>query len=190
MRCMGYRQFMLRLTGGAPGKLSSFLGIGTRPTHWLTMNDRESGRPRSVSVSLYQVDGRAYVIDIRASRGTGWSRRVGAPGKGTLSGGRTDTAVTLTEVTDPGVKRQVVMACAAMSPKALFAFGADKGREPAGRGAAVPEVAVFEVKGGQSTWIVGRALLILIPLPAGAHSADCATPDGTALTQGAAIARR
>lgn len=164
MRSMGYRQFVGRLVSDAAGKLSALLGVGTRPTHWLTMTDRESGRPRSASVSLYQVDGRTYVIDIHASTAKGWSGRLGVPGKGTLSGGRTDTAVTLTEVSDPGVKRQVVMACAAMRPNVAFASGEDKGRGPAGRAAVVPEVAVFEVKAGQSSWIVGGALLILILL--------------------------
>jgi hypothetical protein len=83
------------------------------------------------------------------------------PGKGTLSAGRTDTDVTLTEVTDPGVKHQVVMACAAQKPRVLHAGGEDKHREPEsflvtplrmapddtaeGLAAAVSHVAVFEI---------------------------------------------
>lgn len=165
MRSMGYRQFTQRLMSDVTGKLSALLGVGTRPTHWLTMTDRKSRRPRSVSVSLYQVDGRTYVIDTLAATGKGWSKRLCVPGKGTLSGGRADTDVTLTEVTDPGVRQQVAIACAAMAPKVLLAFGEDKDREPAGLAAPVPDAAVFEVKAGQSTWIVGGALLILILAP-------------------------
>jgi hypothetical protein len=147
---MGYPQFMQRLMREAPGKLSAILGVGTRPTHWLTMADRDSRGPRSVSVSLYQVDGRTYVIDILASKGNGWSRRMCVPGSGTLSASRTDTPVTLAEVTDTGVKHQVVIACAATKPRMLLAAGEQIARVDTAEGlaAALPHVAVFEVRRG------------------------------------------
>jgi hypothetical protein len=147
---MGSLRFMQRLMRDAPGKLSSVLGIGTRPTHWLTMADRDSRAPRSVSVSLYQVDGRTYVIDILASKGKGWSRRMCVPGNGTLSAWRTDTPVTLTEVTDVGMKHLVVIACAAATPRMLLALGERIARDdvPEGLAAAVPHVVVFEVRRG------------------------------------------
>jgi len=158
---MGYRQFVLHLMSDATDKLSSLLGRDTQSAHWLTMTDRKSRGLHSETVTLYHVDGGTYVIDILMSKGNGWSRHMRLPGKGTLTTGRTDTDVTITEVTDPAVKHQVVIAFAAEKPKFVFASGEDKHLEPAsilvrplrlapddtpeGLAAAVPHVAVFEL---------------------------------------------
>jgi hypothetical protein len=158
---MAYRQFVLRLMSDATDKLSALLGVDAGSTHWLTMTDRKSRGLHSETVTLFQVDGRTYLIDILVSKGKGWSRHMRLPGKGTLTTGRTDTDVTITEVTDPAVKHQVVIAFAAEKPKWVFASGEDKNLEPGsilvtllrhapddtpeGLAAAVPHVAVFEV---------------------------------------------
>jgi hypothetical protein len=158
---MGYRNFMLHLASDATDKLVSLFGGNAEPTYWLTMPDRKSRGLHSETVTLYQVDGRTYLIEVFPSKGKGWSSRARIPGKGTLTTGHADTAVTVTEVTDPAVKHQVVIAFAAEKPKFVLAFGEDKHREPEsilvtplrlapddtpeGLAAAVPHVTVFEI---------------------------------------------
>jgi hypothetical protein len=142
---------------GAIDKVAALLG-STEPLHWLTMAEPNARHLRSEPVDLYEIDGRTYIIDIHPSRG--WASRMRSPRQGTLTTGRTDTEVTLTEVTDPAVKHQVVIAYAAEKPKTLIASGEDKHRKPEsilvilriapddtpqGLAAAVPRVAVFEV---------------------------------------------
>lgn len=78
---------------------------GPVPLHWLTIAERESGDPRSVTVGLYEVDGRTYIVNNLPSHG--WTDDVRASGRGTLTTRRTDTSVTLTEVTDSTLKQQV-----------------------------------------------------------------------------------
>jgi len=141
---------------GAIDKVASILGA--EPLHWLTMAEPNGRHRRSEPVDLYEIDGRTYLIDIHPPRD--WESRTRAPRRGTLTAGRADTEVTLTEVTDPAVKHQVVIAYAAVKPKTLIASGADKHRKadsvlvmlriapddtPEGLAAAVPRVAVFEV---------------------------------------------
>lgn len=157
MTSMRPPRFLMHATFGAFDKVAALLG-STEPAHWITMAERKSRSLRSVPVSLYEVDGRTYVIDILPSKGR--TRDVPRPGTGTLTTGRTDTDVMLTEVTDPAVKHQVVIAYAAVKPKTLIAFGEDKHQKPEsflvtlgitkddtpeGLAAAVPHVAVFEV---------------------------------------------
>ena len=100
------------------GKVSALLGR-PGPLHWLTVTGRESGNQRSVTVTLYEVDARTYVIDLAPFRG--WATDVRASGRGTLTTGRTDTEVTLTEVTDPAVKRQVLTLVEEDIPEGLAA---------------------------------------------------------------------
>jgi hypothetical protein len=106
------------------GKVSALLRR-PRPLRWLTITGSEPGSQRSVTVALHQVDGSSYVIDLHTSgppyidvrpfrsRGsdfprTGWASFARASGRGTLTTEGTDLDVTLTEVTDPAVKRQVL----------------------------------------------------------------------------------
>jgi hypothetical protein len=131
----------------------------TEPLHWLTMARRNSRRLRSEPVDLYEIEGRTYIIDIRPSQ-----RRVGdvrVPVQGMLTTGGSDTDVTLTEVTDPAVKHQVVIAYAAHKPKTVLTPGRNKQHRkpesslvllrlapddtPEGLAEAVPYVAVFGV---------------------------------------------
>jgi hypothetical protein len=119
------------------GKVSALLGR-PGPLHWLTITGRESGNLRSVTVALYEVDARTYVIDLVPFRGwaidthpfrgrdrklplRGWAIDVRTSGRGTLTTGRTDTEVTLTEVTDPAVKRQVLTLVEEDIPEGLAA---------------------------------------------------------------------
>jgi hypothetical protein len=128
------------------GKASALLGR-PGPLHWLTIAGRNPGSQRSLAVSLYQVDGRTYIVDLvpfrgwaidvrpfrgQASdlRGTGWASDVRAASRGTLTTGRTDTGITLTEVTDPAVKRRVLTLSEDIT---------------GGLATAVPRSAVFEV---------------------------------------------
>jgi hypothetical protein len=109
---------------GATDKVAALMGA--EPGHWLTMASRRKPRDlHSVPVRLHQVDGRSYLVDILPK---GRSSDLRIPGPGTLTTGRTDTDVTATEVTDPTVKHQVVIADAAHKTKTLFAFGEDKNR--------------------------------------------------------------
>jgi hypothetical protein len=69
---------------------------GTNPAEWLTIGST------SFHASLYEIDGRRYLLDI-ASR-QGYTRDIRrAHGRGTLSYDGTDTEVTITEVTDRNV---------------------------------------------------------------------------------------
>lgn len=148
----------MHATFGAFDKAAA-LFLGAKPAHWLTMAGQHKSRHlRSMPVGLHEVDGRNYLIDILPSKG--WSSDLRLPGPGTITTGRTDTDVTLAEVTDPAVKHQVVMAYAAEKPKTMIAFGEAKNRDPEsllatlgiaeddtpeGLAAAVSRVAVFEV---------------------------------------------
>ena len=141
----------MHMVFGAIDKVAALL-FGSEPLTWLTI-----GRD-TWAEQLYEIDGRTYIIDIHPPKGgQGSDARVR---QGTLTTGRTDTDVTLTEVTNPVAKHQVVIAYAAEKPKALIAFGEDKHREPdsflvilglakddtpEGLATAVPHVAVFEV---------------------------------------------
>jgi len=146
------------LVFGTIDKVAALLGA-TEPLHWLTTARRNSRRLRSEPVDLYEIDGRTYIIDIRPSkRGVG-DARVSA--QGTLTTRGSDTGVTLTEVTDPTVKHQVVIAYAAQRPETVLAPGRSRKHRkpesalvllrlapddtPEGLAAAVPYVTVFEV---------------------------------------------
>jgi len=151
------RRPLSHLTFGTIDKVAKLMGA-SEPLHWLTMPGRNPRRMRSEPVDLYEIDGRTYIMDIYPAKG--WVSRISGPAQGTLTTGRSDTDVTLTEVTDPDVKHQVVIAYATVKPKTLIGKGADKRRKnesvlvmlriapddtPAGLAVAVPRVAVFEV---------------------------------------------
>jgi F420H(2)-dependent quinone reductase len=78
----------------------SRLGLSVGPVRVLTVPGRRTGEPRPTPVSPLTVGGRRYVI---AGLPDGdWARNVRAAGRGELAAGRRRTAVTLTEITDPG----------------------------------------------------------------------------------------
>jgi hypothetical protein len=77
--------------------------------HWLTIADQASGRASTETVTLYEFAGRTYVIEGRLSTPAGrWADLARAAGQGTLTTHRTHTGVTLTEVADATLKRQVL----------------------------------------------------------------------------------
>jgi hypothetical protein len=144
----------MHMVFGAIDKVAALLGA-TEPLHWLTIDSNSS------IVALYEVDGRTYTLDIHPSK-RGQASETRVPVRGTLTTRRTDTEVTLTEVTDPAVKHQVVIAYVAQRPRLtmeiatgehkhlkgqsmLVILGLAKDDSPEGLASAVPHVAVFEV---------------------------------------------
>lgn len=93
---------------------------GTTPLHWLSVIGQESGQLRSFTVTLHQVDGRTYITDL-LTRAPGWSEDARSAGRGTLTTSCTDTRITLTEVTDRVLKRQVLALRYGGTPPETFA---------------------------------------------------------------------
>lgn len=89
-------------------RLLTRLGLRLGTIHVLTVPGRRSGAPRPTPVSPLTVDGRRYVI-AGVPQGD-WARNVRAAGRGELTHGRRKQAVTLDEVTDPGVRAAVMRA--------------------------------------------------------------------------------
>jgi hypothetical protein len=147
------RRRAMHMVFGAIDKVAALLG-STEPRHWLTIGSVSS------HVALYEIDGRTYTLDILPPKKRKQASETRVPTRGMLTTRRTDTDVTLTEVTDPAVKHQVVIACAAEKPiidiatgdhkrlkgqSTLVALGLAKDDTPEGLAAAVPHVVVFEV---------------------------------------------
>jgi hypothetical protein len=147
-------RFMKSLVFGAIDKVAALLGA-TEPLHWLTIGSTSS------PIRLYEIDGKTYTIDIHPPKGL--SRHAPALRPGTLATGRIDMDVTVTEVTDPAVKHQVVIAWAAQKPSIEIATGEHKHLKnqstlvtlgyatddtPEGLATAVPHVSVFEITPG------------------------------------------
>jgi deazaflavin-dependent oxidoreductase (nitroreductase family) len=98
----------------------SRLGLRLGTIHVLTVPGRRSGAPRATPVSPLEVDGRRYVI---AGLPDGdWARNARAAGHGELAAARRRTAVTLTEVTDPDLRRAVMRAFPAEVPHGVAFF--------------------------------------------------------------------
>lgn len=93
---------------------------GTTPLHWLSLIAQESGGLRSFTVTLHEVDGRTYITDLH-TRAPGWSEDARSAGRATLTTGRTDVGITLTEVTDPGLRQQVLALRYGGTPPETFA---------------------------------------------------------------------
>lgn len=79
---------------------------GATPLHWLSVVSQESGGVGSFTVTLHEVDGRTYITDL-LTRAPGWSQDARSAGRATLTTGRTDVEITLTEVTDPSLRQRV-----------------------------------------------------------------------------------
>jgi deazaflavin-dependent oxidoreductase (nitroreductase family) len=98
----------------------SRLGLRLGTIHVLTVPGRRSGAPRATPVSPLTVDGRRYVI---AGLPDGdWAENARAAGHGELAAGRRREAVTLTEVTDPDLRRAVMRAFPAEVPHGVAFF--------------------------------------------------------------------
>jgi deazaflavin-dependent oxidoreductase (nitroreductase family) len=151
-----FRSSKERATGALPGWLPAAnrvvraltrLGLPLGTVHVLTVPGRRTGTPRATPVSPLTVDGRRYVI---AGLPDGdWARNARAAGRGELSAGRRRTPVTLTEVTDPDRRRDVVRAFPTEVPHGVGFFvrlGLVTEGTPEEFAAAADRVAVFELR--------------------------------------------
>jgi len=121
------------------------LRLGT--IHVLTVPGRVSGAPRPTPVSPLTVDGRRYVI--AGLPQSDWARNARAAGRGELTHGRNRQPVTLTEVTDPDLRRTVVRAFPTEVPHGVPFFvrlGLVKNGDPDEFAGVADRVAVFELR--------------------------------------------
>lgn len=145
---------MADTTGTLPGwirfanpivRALSRLGLPLGTIHVLTVPGRRTGVPRSTPVSPLTVDGRRYVVAGRPQ--SDWARNVRAAGQADLAQGRHHTRVTLTEVTDADLRREVMRAFPREIPHGVPMFvkiGLVQGPDPDQFAAAADQVAVFE----------------------------------------------
>ena len=128
-------------------RLLTRLGLRLGTVHVLTVPGRHSGAPRPTPVSPLTVDGRRYVI---AGLPDGdWARNVRAAGRGELAHGRRRQAVTLEEVTDPDVCRDVMRAFPREVPHGVPMFvklGLVTAGNPDEFAGAADRVAVFRIR--------------------------------------------
>lgn len=120
------------------------LGLGLGTIHVLTVPGRTSGEPRSTPVSPLTVDGHRYVV--AALPQCDWARNARAAGRGELAKGRRSSPVTLTEVTDPAVRREVMREFPVKVPGGVPFFvrlGLVTKADPDEFAAAADRVAVF-----------------------------------------------
>jgi len=128
-------------------KLLQRMGLPLGTIHVLTVPGRVSGAPRPTPVSPLTVAGRRYVI--AALPQADWARNARVAGTGVLAYGRRRRPVTLTEVTDPDLRRTVVRAFPAEVPHGVQFFvrlGLVRGTDPDEFAAIADEVAVFELR--------------------------------------------
>lgn len=129
-------------------RLMQRLGLQLGTIHVLTVPGRVSGAPRPTPVSPLTVDGRRYVI--AALPQADWARNARAAGTGVLTYGRRTQSVTLTEVTDPELRRAVVRAFPTEVPHGVQFFvrlGLVKGGDTDEFAGVADRVAVFELCG-------------------------------------------
>jgi deazaflavin-dependent oxidoreductase (nitroreductase family) len=142
-------------TGTLPGWLPyanrvvralSRLGLPLGTVCVLTVPGRRSGEPRSTPVSPLTVAGHRYVV--AALPHSDWARNIRAAGHGELARGRRRSAVTLTEVTDPAQRREVMRAFPREVPGGVPFFvrlGLVTRADPDEFEAAADRVAVFRI---------------------------------------------
>jgi F420H(2)-dependent quinone reductase len=128
-------------------RLLQRLGLQLGTIHVLTVPGRASGEPRPTPVSPLTVGGRRYVI--AALPRSDWARNVRVAGTGELAYGRRRRRVTLTEVTDPDLRRTVVRAFPTEVPHGVPFFvrlGLVKAGDPDEFAAIADRVTVFELR--------------------------------------------
>ena len=128
-------------------KLLQRMGLRLGTIHVLTVAGRVSGAPRPTPVSPLTVDGHRYVI--AALPQADWARNARAAGTGVIAYGRHRRPVTLTEVTDPDLRRTVVRAFPTEVPHGVPFFvrlGLVKGGDPDEFAGVADRVAVFELR--------------------------------------------
>ncbi|MDQ7806001.1 nitroreductase/quinone reductase family protein [Amycolatopsis sp. A133] len=127
-------------------RLLTRLGLRLGTVHVLTVPGRRSGVPRPTPVSPLTLDGHRYVV---AGLPDGdWARNVRAAGRGELAHGRRKQAVTLTEITDAGVRAQVMRAFPREVPHGVPMFvklGLVTTADPDEFAAAADRVAAFRI---------------------------------------------
>jgi hypothetical protein len=127
-------------------RLLQRLGLQLGTIHILTVPGRASGAPRPTPVSPLTVDSRKYVI--AALPQADWARNARAAGIGELAYGRRRRQVTLTEITDPDLRRTVMRAFPTEVPHGVPFFvrlGLVKGGDPDEFAGVADRVAVFEL---------------------------------------------
>jgi F420H(2)-dependent quinone reductase len=127
-------------------KLLHRAGVPLGTIHVITIPGRTSGEPRSTPVSPLTIDGRRYVIAGLAN--SSWAKNARAAGHGQLSKGRAHEDVDLIEVTDPELRRKVMVAFPSEVPHGVQFFvriGLVRSADPAEFAAASDEVNVFEI---------------------------------------------
>lgn len=77
-------------------KAAHRIGLSTGPAMILTVTGHKTGRPRSIPVSPLEVDGRLYVV--AGFPGAHWVRNARAAGVGTLTRGRRQRRVHISDV--------------------------------------------------------------------------------------------
>lgn len=127
-------------------RLLTRAGLPLGTIHVLTVPGRRSGAPRATPVSPLTVGGHRYVI--AGLPESDWARNVRAAGRGELARGLRRQPVTLTEVTDPGLRREVVRAFPREVPHGVPMFvklGIVSKADPDEFAAAAGRVAVFRI---------------------------------------------
>lgn len=125
-------------------RLLQRLGVRVGTIHVLTVPGRRTGAPRSTPVSPLTVEGRRYVI--AGLPQSDWARNARVAGSGVLARGRHRRPVTLTEITDPDLRRTVVRAFPTEVPHGVAFFvqlGLVKSADPDEFAAIADRVAVF-----------------------------------------------
>lgn len=128
-------------------RLLQRLGLRLGTIHVLTVPGRVSGTPRTTPVSPLTVDGHRYVI--AGLPQSDWARNVRAAGRGELACGRNRQQVTLTEVTDPDLRRAVVRAFPTEVPHGVPFFvrlGLVENGDPDEFAGVADRVAVFALR--------------------------------------------
>jgi deazaflavin-dependent oxidoreductase (nitroreductase family) len=128
-------------------RLLQRLGLQLGTIHVLTVPGRASGEPRPTPVSPLTLGGRRYVI--AALPRSDWARNVRAAGTGELAYGRRRRRVTLTEVTNPDLRRAVVRTFPTEVPHGVPFFvrlGLVKAGDPDEFAAIADRVTVFELR--------------------------------------------
>jgi hypothetical protein len=123
------------------------LGAGFGTIQILEVPGRRSGRPQATPVSPLTVAGREYVI--AGLPDADWARNVAVAGHAKLTRGRRHRQVTLTEVTDSAVRRQVMGAFPLEVPHGVQFFvtiGLVEGPDPDQFERAADRVRVFEIR--------------------------------------------
>jgi len=128
-------------------KALSRMGLHIGVVNMLTVAGRTSGQPRSTPVSPVRLDGRRFIVAPMPQ--ADWVRNVRAAGRGRLKDGKRTQQVTLRELDDPQLRREIMSVFPAQVPHGVRlykALGLVDGADPAQFVAAADDrVTAFEV---------------------------------------------